>query len=106
VLGLRATKDMAIEILVVFGDSELIINKVKNIYKYKQQRLQQYKNEVWDLVENFFVAFNISFIPREVNQKADSLAMDVSTFIPPIGPNIKYQVEVRHRIAIPDNIKN
>jgi hypothetical protein len=36
VLGLRVAKDMAIDFLAVFGDSELIINQVKNIYKYKQ----------------------------------------------------------------------
>jgi ribonuclease HI len=106
VLGLRAAKDMVIESLAVFGDSELIINQVKNIYQAKKQRLKQYRNEVWDLVDNFFLAFNISFIPREENQKEDSLALVVSTFRPPIGPNIKYQVEVRHRTTIPDNIKH
>jgi ribonuclease HI len=36
VLGLRAAKDMAIDCLTLFGDSELIINQVKNIYKAKQ----------------------------------------------------------------------
>jgi hypothetical protein len=60
---------------------------------------------VCDLVDNFFLAFNIS-IPREANQKVDSLALDSNTFKHPIGPNIKYQVEVRHRKAIPDNIKH
>ena len=67
VLGLRAAKDMAIDNLEVFCDSDLIINQVKNIYQAKQQRLKQYMNEVWDLVDNFFLAFNISFIPREEN---------------------------------------
>ena len=90
VLGLRDSKDMDIDSLAVFGDSELIINQVKNIYQDKPQRLKQYQNEVWDLVDNFFLAFNISFIPREENQKADSLALDANTFRPPIGPNIKY----------------
>jgi ribonuclease HI len=104
VLGLRTAKDMAIDSLVFFGDSESIINQVKNIYQAKQQRLKQYMNEVWDLVDNFFLEFNISFIPREANQKEDYLALVVSTFIPPIGPNLKYQVEVRHRTTIPDNI--
>jgi ribonuclease HI len=95
VLGLRAAKDMAIGCLAVFGDSELIINQVKNIYQAKQQRLKQYKNEVWDLIDNFFLAFNISFIPREENQKEYSLALAANTFRPPIGPNIKYQVEIK-----------
>jgi hypothetical protein len=61
---------------------------------------------VWDLVDNFFLEFNISFIPKEANQKAYSLALAASTFRPPIGPNIKYQVEVRHRKTIPDNINH
>jgi hypothetical protein len=47
---------------------------------------------VWDLVDTLFLAFNISFIPRDVNHKANSLALAASTFIPPIGPNIKNQV--------------
>jgi ribonuclease HI len=106
VLGLRVAKDMAIGNLKFLGDSELIINQVKKIYQAKKQRLTQYMNEVWDLVENFFLAFNISFIPREENQKVDSLALATSTFIPPIGLNIKYQVEFRHRKTIPDNIKH
>jgi hypothetical protein len=61
---------------------------------------------VWDLIDNFFLAFNISFSPREENQKVDSLALDASTFRPPIGPNIKYQVEFRHRTTIAENIKH
>jgi ribonuclease HI len=36
VLGLRDTKDMVIDNLAVFGDSELIINQVKDIYQDKQ----------------------------------------------------------------------
>jgi ribonuclease HI len=65
VLGLMDAKDMAIDSLEFFGDSELIINQVKNTYQSKQQRLEKYKNEVWDLVENLFLSFNRSFIPRE-----------------------------------------
>ena len=36
VLGLRATKDMAIDYLAVFGNSELVMNQVRNIYQTKQ----------------------------------------------------------------------
>ena len=97
---------MAIDCVVVFVDSELIINQVKNIYKDKQHRLKKYRNEVWDLIDNFFLAFNISFIPREENQKEYSLTLAANTFRPPIGPNIKYQVEIKHRIAIPDNMSS
>jgi hypothetical protein len=34
------------------------------------------------------------------------LALATSTFKPLIGPNIKYQVEVRHRTTIPENINH
>ena len=64
VLGLRAAKDMAIDCLAVFGDSELVINQVRNIYQTKQQRLKQYINEVLDLIDNLFLSFNLSFIPK------------------------------------------
>jgi hypothetical protein len=105
-LGLRAAKDMAIDCLSFFGDSELVINQVRNIYQTKKQRLKKYRNEVWDLINNFFLAFNLSFIPREQNQKVGSLALAASTFRPPICPNIKYPVEIRHRTSIPNNIKH
>jgi len=106
VLGLRATKDMAIDRLAVFGDSDLIVNQFKDSYQAKKQRMKQYRNKVWDLVDNFFLSFNISFVPREANQREDSLALVVSTFKPPISPNFKFEVEVRHKIAILDNVKN
>jgi len=58
------------------------------------------------LVGNLFLKFNISFVLREVNQREDSLALAAITFKPPIGPNVKYEVEVRHRKTIPDNVKH
>jgi ribonuclease HI len=59
ILGLRAAKDMKIEELVVFGDVELIIHQVKNLYQAKNPRLRAYINEIWDLVDSFFLDFNI-----------------------------------------------
>jgi hypothetical protein len=35
-LGLRASKDMVIDFLAIFGDFELVINQVRNIYQAKQ----------------------------------------------------------------------
>jgi ribonuclease HI len=65
VLGLRAAKDMGIEKISVFGDVELIVNQIRNIYHAKHPRLRIYRNEVWDLVDSFLSSFNISFIPRK-----------------------------------------
>jgi hypothetical protein len=38
-LGLKAARDMGINKLSAFGDSELIVHQVRNIYQTKQQRL-------------------------------------------------------------------
>jgi hypothetical protein len=61
---------------------------------------------VWDLIDNFFSTFNISFIPREENTLVDSLAVSSSLFRIPLAPKIKYDVEIRYRPSIPDNIKH
>jgi ribonuclease HI len=105
-LGLKDAKDMGIDKLSVFGDSELIIHQIKNIYQTKQQRLKQYIIEVWDYVDNLFLAFNITFVHRNLNQQTDSLALAASNFKTPMFPNLKFEVEVRHRPSIPDNIKH
>jgi ribonuclease HI len=104
-LGLRAAKEMGIDKIVVFGDSELIIHQIRNMYQTKHQRLKQYINEVWDLIENFFLAFNITFVQRSLNQQVDSLALATSNFKTPMFSNLRYEIEVRHRPSIPDNIK-
>jgi ribonuclease HI len=106
VLGLRAAKDMGIEELSVFGDAELIVHQIKSIYQAKHPRLRAYRNEVWDLVDSFFLAFNISFIPREENTMADSLVVSASHFRVPLPPKLKYDVEVKYRPSVPDNVKH
>lgn len=84
----------------------MIINKIKNHCQTKHPRLRAYRNEVWDLVENFFEAFNIQFIQRDGNKLADSLAMAASTFRPPINPRLRYEVEMKHKPYVLDNIKH
>ena len=90
----------------IFGDFELIIRLIKNHCQTKHPRLRSYRNEVWDLIENYFEAFNIYFISREENRLADSLAVAASTFKPPINPRLRYEIEIRHRPSIPDNVKH
>jgi ribonuclease HI len=106
VLGLRAAKDMGIKEISVFGDAELIVNQIINIYQAKHPRLRTYRNEVWDLIDSFFLAFNISFIPREENTVVDSLAVSASNFRIPLPPKLRYDVEVKYRPSIPDNVKH
>ena len=106
ILRLRVAKDLGIQQLVVFGDFELVVQQVRNVYQVKKQLLKVYKNEVWDLIDHFFTTFNISFIPRDHNQTADSLALAATFFKVPQNTQLKYPIEVRHRPSIHDNIKH
>jgi hypothetical protein len=44
-------------------------------------------------------------ITRGKNQVVDSLATSASVFKIPIFLHKKYDIEVKHRLAVPDNIK-
>ena len=65
-----------------------------------------YRNEVWDMIENYFVVFNITYIPRDHNQTADSLALTATHFRIPKTIQLKYPIEVRYRPSVPDNVKH
>jgi ribonuclease HI len=106
VLGLRAAKEMEIKEVAMFGDAELIVQQVKTVYQSKHPRPKNYRNEVWDLVNNFFLAFNISFIPREENSPANFLSFSTSLFEVPALPTVKYDVEIRYRPSVPDNVRH
>ena len=68
--------------------------------------LKFYRNEVWDLIDNFFIAFNISFIPRDHNQTIDSLDLAATYFKIPKVSHLKYPIEVRYRPSVPNNAKH
>jgi ribonuclease HI len=104
ILGLKVLKELGAKRIAVHGDSELVINQVKGIYQSKHPRLRAYRNLVLDLLEEFS-EYNLSAILREQNQIVDALATSASVFKIPIFPNRKYEIEVKHRPVIPDNIK-
>jgi hypothetical protein len=106
IFGLRVAKDMGIKEIIVFGDAELIIQQIKNVYQAKHPWLRSYKNETWDLIDSFFLAFNILFIPRGENFVADSLATSASNFKIHLPPKLRYHTEVRCKPSIPDNFKH
>lgn len=58
-LGLQTTKNLNIGCLTVYGDSEMVVRQIKNQCQSKHPTLRTYQNEVWDFIDNFFVAFNI-----------------------------------------------
>jgi ribonuclease HI len=68
---------MKMEHLIVTGYSELVINQVTQKCEIKKERLKLYFKRVNELMESFS-SFNISFIPRDKNHKAVSLALEAS----------------------------
>jgi hypothetical protein len=105
-LVLRDAKYMEIEKISVFGNVEFIVQQIRNIYQAKHPRLRSYRNEVWDLIDSFLSSFNNSFIPREENGMADSLAISAINFRVPLPPKLRYDIEVKCRPSIPNNVKH
>ena len=57
------------------------------------------------MIDNYFVDFNITYIPRDHNQMIDSLALVATHFKIPKTTQLKYPIEVRYRPSVPDNVK-
>ena len=91
--------------IVVYADSQLVIDEVKGVYQAKHPKMRAYKNLVLELLEEFD-EYTISLIPREQNNIADSLANSASLFKILIYPNKRYEIQVKHRPSIPNNVKN
>lgn len=65
ILGLEVARKMQITKMVVFGDSELVVQQVRGSYQTRHPRMRAYRNQVWDMIDNFYVAFNIYGVLRE-----------------------------------------
>jgi ribonuclease HI len=104
ILGLKVLKELGANRIAEHGDFELVINQVKGIYQSKHLRMRAYRNPLLDLLEEFS-EYNLSVIPREKNQVTDELATLALVFKIPIFPNRKYDIELKHRLEVPDNIK-
>ena len=59
-LGVKATKEMGITCMRIFGDAYLIIQQVNNTFQEKNVRLKAYRDEVWKLRDSFmFLNYHI-----------------------------------------------
>ena len=89
----------------IMGDSELAINHIKVLYMTEDPRLSCYKETIIEILNNFLET-KVVVIPKKHNMQAHSLAIFANTCKLPFQPNHQYTVEVRHRSAILDNLKN
>ena len=105
ILGLQLARSLKVKNLRVFTDSKLILRQVRSLFQAKNCRLGSYRNEIWDTIENTFDAFNITFIPTDENLHADSLAISAISFKIPNQFQIQYQIQIKYRSPILDNLK-
>ena len=62
-LGLNALKEIKEKIIDVFGDLEIVVNKVNGSYQTKHPRMRAYRNEVWDVMGIFFTEHRVMVNP-------------------------------------------
>ena len=105
ILGLNRLKELKANRIDVYGDSELVINQVNGSYQTKHPRMRAYRNEVWDMLGNFFNEHRVMLIPRIQNSIVDSLDTTAGNFKFSIYSNKKYKIEVVNRPSIPYNSK-
>jgi ribonuclease HI len=102
-LGLELCRDRGIKCLNIKGDSDLVIQQLKNKFACRSEILKGYRNAIWNLMEDLD-DIDLIAIPREQNSKADELAVVASTLQLPdslIDENIS--VEVIFRPSVPNN---
>jgi len=69
-IGLEKAKEIGIEDLSVFMDSQLVVNQVNGIYKVKNPDLAPVHQEVLAL-SKLFQKIKFTYVPREMNKLAD-----------------------------------
>jgi ribonuclease HI len=73
ILGLQQAKEMGIKLLKVEGDSELVINQMKGVYKCKSINLIDLYDKAKEL-ERFFEKIHYCHVFRNKNKRADELS--------------------------------
>ena len=70
VQGLKKEIELKVKNMKVYGDSEIVVKKIRNKIHCISPHLKAYQNEVWDFLI-IFHTFNIVSIPRLKNAAAD-----------------------------------
>lgn len=69
--GLERARDLGINKVSLFSDSQLVVNQMNGIYKVKNQELSPLHQEVQTLAASF-EKISFTYVPRELNKIADT----------------------------------
>ncbi len=70
---MKIVAEWRVDQLDIFGDSQLVINQVNDVYQTKDEKLIPYKHMVDDLTK-YFVHITFQQVPRADNKAADAMA--------------------------------
>ena len=102
IAGLKILRKLNAKRISVYGDSELVIKQVKGEYQAKHPRMRAYHNAVLDILR-VFSDYTLTCVPRVQNVIANSLATAASNLKILMNSNNKFEIHVKHRLAVPDN---
>jgi ribonuclease HI len=69
--GLERARDLGIDKISLFSDSQLVVNQMNGLYKVKNQELAPLHQNVKTLAESF-EKISFTYVPRELNKLADA----------------------------------
>ncbi|GJY36867.1 reverse transcriptase domain-containing protein, partial [Tanacetum coccineum] len=72
-VGLQISQEMEITSLVIFVDSQLLVNQIKGTYAAKQPTIKEYLQKTKEALKDFD-SYTIEHIRRNQNKKADALS--------------------------------
>ena len=75
ILGLQEAKQLGAQEVVIYLDSELVVNQINGVYRVRDRKLKTLEEEVRELLKHF-ARWEIKHIPREKNREADNLARE------------------------------
>ena len=78
IIGLNLSKEMKVESLEIYSDTQLVMYKFTNEYQVRGEKMAAYLQKAKDLLSTFS-SFTIRQVPREQNTQADALARLAST---------------------------
>ncbi|GAU29444.1 hypothetical protein TSUD_150140 [Trifolium subterraneum] len=78
IAGMKLTKEMEVQELKVQSDSQLVANQVSGEFQTKDPQLAKYLEKVKGMAKQFTM-FELTYVPREQNARADLLAKLAST---------------------------
>ncbi|KAL9689602.1 hypothetical protein QQ045_009989 [Rhodiola kirilowii] len=105
-LGLQMARQISIDKMDIYGDSQLVINQVLGDYEVRKDDLIPYHRHATQLL-NEFDSISIGHVPRSANKLADALANFAANLA--LGAEETMSIPVCNRWVVPpleENEKN